>query len=134
MYICPIFSLFLMWLLHFLLFHCWKLYCHFYLFRALSKKSKTRKFPDPPINEDEDEDVKAERLKVKELMSCQCCEEVIQNFIIFLIALNMQRVVLHSQVLKWTFSKTNQSYKTRFLWKKNHFGLLLNKHYFIISQ
>ncbi|XP_055982942.1 cholesterol transporter ABCA5 [Sorex fumeus] len=44
-------------------------------FRALSTKPKTRKFPDPPINEDEDEDVKAERLKVKELMSCQCCEE-----------------------------------------------------------
>ncbi|KAK2111962.1 ATP-binding cassette sub- A member 5 [Saguinus oedipus] len=38
-------------------------------------KSKNRKFPEPPNNEDEDEDVKAERLKVKELMSCQCCEE-----------------------------------------------------------
>uniref|UniRef100_A0A8D2BEU3 Cholesterol transporter ABCA5 n=1 Tax=Sciurus vulgaris TaxID=55149 RepID=A0A8D2BEU3_SCIVU len=44
-------------------------------FRNLSKKSKHRKFPEPPSNEDEDEDVKAERLKVKELMSCQCCEE-----------------------------------------------------------
>uniref|UniRef100_A0A8I3W4D3 Cholesterol transporter ABCA5 n=1 Tax=Callithrix jacchus TaxID=9483 RepID=A0A8I3W4D3_CALJA len=44
-------------------------------FRNLSKKSKNRKFPEPPNNEDEDEDVKAERLKVKELMSCQCCEE-----------------------------------------------------------
>ncbi|XP_060058636.1 cholesterol transporter ABCA5 isoform X3 [Erinaceus europaeus] len=45
------------------------------LFRTFSMKSKNRKFPEPPINEDEDEDVKAERLKVKELMSCQCCEE-----------------------------------------------------------
>uniref|UniRef100_A0A8D0RE36 Cholesterol transporter ABCA5 n=1 Tax=Sus scrofa TaxID=9823 RepID=A0A8D0RE36_PIG len=44
-------------------------------FRTFSTKSKTRKFPEPPNNEDEDEDVKAERLKVKELMSCQCCEE-----------------------------------------------------------
>uniref|UniRef100_A0A2K6TGY5 ATP binding cassette subfamily A member 5 n=1 Tax=Saimiri boliviensis boliviensis TaxID=39432 RepID=A0A2K6TGY5_SAIBB len=44
-------------------------------FRNLSKKSQNRKFPEPPNNEDEDEDVKAERLKVKELMSCQCCEE-----------------------------------------------------------
>ncbi|XP_069916490.1 cholesterol transporter ABCA5 isoform X1 [Oryctolagus cuniculus] len=44
-------------------------------FRNLSTKSKTKKFPEPPNNEDEDEDVKAERLKVKELMSCQCCEE-----------------------------------------------------------
>uniref|UniRef100_A0A8C4MSS9 Cholesterol transporter ABCA5 n=1 Tax=Equus asinus TaxID=9793 RepID=A0A8C4MSS9_EQUAS len=44
-------------------------------FRTLSTKSKSRKFPEPPNNEDEDEDVKAERLKVKELMSCQCCEE-----------------------------------------------------------
>lgn len=45
------------------------------LFRALSQKAKHKKFPEPPINEDEDEDVKAERLKVKELMGCQCCEE-----------------------------------------------------------
>ncbi|KAF4012943.1 hypothetical protein G4228_003028 [Cervus hanglu yarkandensis] len=45
-------------------------------FRTLSTKSKHRKFSEPPNNEDEDEDVKAERLKVKELMSCQCCEEV----------------------------------------------------------
>nr|AAM90895.1 ATP-binding cassette transporter sub-family A member 5 [Mus musculus] len=44
-------------------------------FRALSQKAKNKKFPEPPINEDEDEDVKAERLKVKELMGCQCCEE-----------------------------------------------------------
>lgn len=44
-------------------------------FRTLSTKSKHRKFSEPPNNEDEDEDVKAERLKVKELMSCQCCEE-----------------------------------------------------------
>lgn len=50
-----------------------------YVFRALSTKSKNRKSPEPPNNEDEDEDVKAERLKVKELMSCQCCEEVIQS-------------------------------------------------------
>ncbi|KAB1265912.1 ATP-binding cassette sub-family A member 5 [Camelus dromedarius] len=41
----------------------------------LSKKSKSRKFPEPASNENEDEDVKAERLKVKELMSCHCCEE-----------------------------------------------------------
>ncbi|KAG8505138.1 ATP-binding cassette sub-family A member 5, partial [Galemys pyrenaicus] len=44
-------------------------------FRIFPTKPKTRKFPEPPINEDEDEDVKAERLKVKELMSCQYCEE-----------------------------------------------------------
>nr|XP_055242243.1 cholesterol transporter ABCA5 isoform X2 [Gorilla gorilla gorilla] len=44
-------------------------------FRNLSTKSKNRKLPEPPNNEDEDEDVKAERLKVKELMGCQCCEE-----------------------------------------------------------
>lgn len=44
-------------------------------FRNLSTKPKNRKFPEPPNNEDEDEDVKAERLKVRELMSCQCCEE-----------------------------------------------------------
>ncbi|XP_008584840.1 PREDICTED: ATP-binding cassette sub-family A member 5-like [Galeopterus variegatus] len=43
--------------------------------RTLSTKSKIRKFPEPPNNENEDEDVKAERLKVKELISCQCCEE-----------------------------------------------------------
>ena len=47
-----------------------------YTSRTLSTKSKHRKFSEPPNNEDEDEDVKAERLKVKELMSCQCCEEV----------------------------------------------------------
>ncbi|XP_012517680.1 PREDICTED: ATP-binding cassette sub-family A member 5 [Propithecus coquereli] len=45
--------------------HMWK----------LSTKSRKRKFLEPPNNEDEDEDVKAERLKVKELISCQCCEE-----------------------------------------------------------
>ncbi|XP_045155423.1 cholesterol transporter ABCA5 [Echinops telfairi] len=44
-------------------------------FRTLSKKPKSKKFPEPPTNDDEDEDVKAERLKVRELMSCQCCEE-----------------------------------------------------------
>nr|XP_048302071.1 cholesterol transporter ABCA5 isoform X2 [Myodes glareolus] len=44
-------------------------------FRTFSQKSKNKKFPEPPVNADEDEDVKAERLKVKELMSCQCCEE-----------------------------------------------------------
>ncbi|KAK7822634.1 hypothetical protein U0070_001982 [Myodes glareolus] len=44
-------------------------------FRTFSQKSKTKKFPEPPVNANEDEDVKAERLKVKELMSCQCCEE-----------------------------------------------------------
>lgn len=33
-------------------------------------------FQNHPTMRDEDEDVKAERLKVKELMSCQCCEEV----------------------------------------------------------
>ncbi|XP_012893477.1 PREDICTED: ATP-binding cassette sub-family A member 5 isoform X2 [Dipodomys ordii] len=44
-------------------------------FRTFSRKYKNKKFPDPPNNEDEDEDVRAERLKVKELMSCQCCEE-----------------------------------------------------------
>lgn len=47
-----------------------------YVSRTLSHKSKNKKFPEPPVNADEDEDVKAERLKVKELMSCQCCEEV----------------------------------------------------------
>ncbi|XP_021104266.1 ATP-binding cassette sub-family A member 5 [Heterocephalus glaber] len=44
-------------------------------FRTLSTKSKNKKFLEPPNNEDEDDDVKAERIKVKELMSCQCCEE-----------------------------------------------------------
>ncbi|KAM5273748.1 cholesterol transporter ABCA5 [Ctenodactylus gundi] len=44
-------------------------------FRTFSTKSKTKKFPEPPSNENEDEDVRAERLKVRELMSCQCCEE-----------------------------------------------------------
>ncbi|XP_014442641.1 ATP-binding cassette sub-family A member 5 isoform X2 [Tupaia chinensis] len=44
-------------------------------FRTFSTKSKNRKFPEPPNKEDEDDDVRAERLKVKELMSCQCCEE-----------------------------------------------------------
>ncbi|ELW67446.1 ATP-binding cassette sub-family A member 5 [Tupaia chinensis] len=46
-------------------------------FRTFSTKSKNRKFPEPPNKEDEDDDVRAERLKVKELMSCQCCEEEI---------------------------------------------------------
>jgi ATP-binding cassette subfamily A (ABC1) protein 5 len=50
---------------------------YLYILRTLSRKSKNKKFPEPPNNENEDEDVKAERLKVKELMSCQCCEEVI---------------------------------------------------------
>ncbi|XP_006886314.1 PREDICTED: ATP-binding cassette sub-family A member 5 isoform X1 [Elephantulus edwardii] len=44
-------------------------------FRTFSTKSKSKKFSEPPSNEEEDEDVKAERLKVKELMNCQCCEE-----------------------------------------------------------
>nr|XP_023416826.1 ATP-binding cassette sub-family A member 5 [Cavia porcellus] len=44
-------------------------------FRTLSTQSRNKKFPEPLNNEVEDEDVKAERLKVKELMSCQCCEE-----------------------------------------------------------
>lgn len=52
------------------------------MLRALSQKAKNKKFPEPPINEDEDEDVKAERLKVKELMGCQCCEEVTCSFLL----------------------------------------------------
>ncbi|XP_066877251.1 cholesterol transporter ABCA5 isoform X3 [Kogia breviceps] len=44
-------------------------------FRTLTTKSKSRKCPEPPINEDEDEDVRAERVKVKELLSCQHHEE-----------------------------------------------------------
>lgn len=44
-------------------------------FRTLLTKSKNKKLAEPPNNEDEDEDVRAERLKVRELMSCQCCEE-----------------------------------------------------------
>ncbi|XP_006872355.1 PREDICTED: ATP-binding cassette sub-family A member 5 [Chrysochloris asiatica] len=44
-------------------------------FRTFSTKPKNRKSPEPPNNEDEDEDVKAERLKVRELMTCPCCEE-----------------------------------------------------------
>lgn len=49
----------------------------YYILRTLSTQSRNKKFPEPLNNEVEDEDVKAERLKVKELMSCQCCEEVI---------------------------------------------------------
>ncbi|XP_051851181.1 cholesterol transporter ABCA5 [Antechinus flavipes] len=44
-------------------------------FRTFSTKLKSRKFVEVPNNEDEDDDVKAERLKVKEMMTCQCCEE-----------------------------------------------------------
>ncbi|XP_077184465.1 cholesterol transporter ABCA5 [Paroedura picta] len=38
-------------------------------------KPKPWKFPDVPHEEDEDEDVKAERLRVKEMTTCQSCEE-----------------------------------------------------------
>uniref|UniRef100_A0A8D0BD66 Cholesterol transporter ABCA5 n=1 Tax=Salvator merianae TaxID=96440 RepID=A0A8D0BD66_SALMN len=38
-------------------------------------KLKPWKFPDVPHDEDEDEDVMAERLKVKEMTTCQSCEE-----------------------------------------------------------
>ncbi|XP_034959956.1 cholesterol transporter ABCA5 isoform X2 [Zootoca vivipara] len=38
-------------------------------------KMKPWKFPDVPHNEDEDEDVMAERLRVKEMTTCQSCEE-----------------------------------------------------------
>uniref|UniRef100_A0A670I6R1 Cholesterol transporter ABCA5 n=1 Tax=Podarcis muralis TaxID=64176 RepID=A0A670I6R1_PODMU len=38
-------------------------------------KVKPWKFPDVPHNEDEDEDVMAERLRVKEMTTCQSCEE-----------------------------------------------------------
>lgn len=52
------------------------------MFRTLSTKSKNKKFPEPPTSEDEDEDVRAERLKVRELMSCQCCEEVMPSLLL----------------------------------------------------
>lgn len=42
-------------------------------FRTFSTKSQNRKFPEPPNHEDED--VKVEKLKVRGLMSYQCCEE-----------------------------------------------------------
>lgn len=42
-------------------------------------KPKPWKFPDVPHDEDEDEDVKLERLRVKEMTTCQSCEEV--NFV-----------------------------------------------------
>ncbi|XP_062976125.1 cholesterol transporter ABCA5 [Elgaria multicarinata webbii] len=38
-------------------------------------KLKPWKFPDVPHDEDEDEDVMAERLRVKEMTTCQSCEE-----------------------------------------------------------
>ncbi|KAH0629331.1 hypothetical protein JD844_011316 [Phrynosoma platyrhinos] len=38
-------------------------------------KLKPWKFPDVPHDEDEDEDVTAERLRVKEMTTCQSCEE-----------------------------------------------------------
>ncbi|XP_066474234.1 cholesterol transporter ABCA5-like isoform X2 [Tiliqua scincoides] len=38
-------------------------------------KLKPWKFPDVPHDEDEDEDVQAERLRVKEMSTCQSCEE-----------------------------------------------------------
>ncbi|KAL8163512.1 UNVERIFIED_CONTAM: ATP-binding cassette sub- A member 5 [Gekko kuhli] len=38
-------------------------------------KAKPWKFPDVPHDEAEDEDVKAERLRVKEMTTCQSCEE-----------------------------------------------------------
>lgn len=38
-------------------------------------KPKPWKFPDVPHDEDEDEDVKLERLRVKEMTTCQSCEE-----------------------------------------------------------
>ncbi|XP_028935962.1 ATP-binding cassette sub-family A member 5 isoform X1 [Ornithorhynchus anatinus] len=44
-------------------------------FRTFSTKIRNRKLPEVPNNEDEDDDVRAERLKVKELMTCQSCEE-----------------------------------------------------------
>ncbi|XP_067403405.1 cholesterol transporter ABCA5 isoform X2 [Emydura macquarii macquarii] len=44
-------------------------------FRTNSTKIKPWKFPDDPHNENEDEDVKAERLRVKEMTTCQSCDE-----------------------------------------------------------
>ncbi|XP_044528119.1 cholesterol transporter ABCA5 [Gracilinanus agilis] len=44
-------------------------------FRTFSTKVKNKKFLEVPSSEDEDDDVKAERLKVKEMMTCQSCEE-----------------------------------------------------------
>uniref|UniRef100_A0A674JXH0 Cholesterol transporter ABCA5 n=1 Tax=Terrapene triunguis TaxID=2587831 RepID=A0A674JXH0_9SAUR len=45
-------------------------------FRSVtSTKIKTWKFRDDPHNENEDEDVKAERLWVKEMTTCQSCDE-----------------------------------------------------------
>ncbi|XP_068769447.1 cholesterol transporter ABCA5 isoform X2 [Struthio camelus] len=45
-------------------------------FRKYITKAKTWKFPDVPHDESEDEDVKAERLRVKELLSSQNSEEM----------------------------------------------------------
>uniref|UniRef100_A0A8C4VXT6 ATP binding cassette subfamily A member 5 n=1 Tax=Gopherus evgoodei TaxID=1825980 RepID=A0A8C4VXT6_9SAUR len=44
-------------------------------FFRTSIKIKTWKFRDDPHNENEDEDVKAERLWVKEMATCQSCDE-----------------------------------------------------------
>lgn len=48
---------------------------YFSVFRTRIKL-KPWKFPDVPENEDEDEEVKAERLRVKEVTTCQNSEEV----------------------------------------------------------
>uniref|UniRef100_A0A8C8RLJ2 Cholesterol transporter ABCA5 n=1 Tax=Pelusios castaneus TaxID=367368 RepID=A0A8C8RLJ2_9SAUR len=44
-------------------------------FRTKSTKIKAWKFPDDPAHENEDEDVRAERLRVKEMTTCQSCDE-----------------------------------------------------------
>lgn len=48
----------------------------FFPFRKCFTKAKTWKFPDVPHEENEDEDVKAERLRVKEILSSPRSEEV----------------------------------------------------------
>jgi len=50
--------------------------CYFPPLRKCRTKAKTWKFPDIPRDENEDEDVKAERLRVQEILSSPKSEEV----------------------------------------------------------
>lgn len=47
------------------------------MFRNYFTEGKIWKVPEVPHDENEDEDVKAERLRVKEILTSQNCEEVI---------------------------------------------------------
>lgn len=107
-----------------------KTYCLLYLLyicRNLSTKSKNRKLPEPPNNEDEDEDVKAERLKVKELMGCQCCEEVIYSLWLSHSKYEMINSRYIEINLKNIFLCIWSNLKKIFLGKKYFVYLLLNK-------